>query len=747
MKKLKTLILCILIIILTALMAVPAFAYVPSGRRSLTAVSTLFSGEIIQWDFEYRDSFFEHRPEEYDHMLARASLGMAISSYRNNAIEELPKDVWIEQYMSQAGFTNLRSEGYDKTPGAHTVSSMIGSKQIGKSTLIAVVPCGGGYKDEWLSNFTVGTGRRHEGFEEAALLVEGRIIDYIKDYGVNGDIKLWVSGYSRGAAVANIVEADMTEIGMFQAVYGYNFATPRTTKTSGDYKNIFNIMGKYDPVPMIPFAEWGYQRYGIDLFTPAMEMDSFYFEKTVGADKVSRELLGRKFTNNPEINGQLHMLLEYLLQILPTDEDYREHLEEALKEAWVAGSFNRLLEIIEEAVSNMKYLNAEQQTEADAMLNYLDNVVMAYLKGNRQREKDGYWDSSDDLGTNLIREHNPSTYIEWMYSSDDPKDIFTDSLTSKKVIFTGKASVEIYGADGYIETVEENGEITRKVPDGEAVAAPSRRIYAVHKGSQAIISLPGDMTYQLIIHATKDDTLGYMVSTYSTNQLSADTTKLISFSAKKGDCFILTVNPKAAYPVLTDGNGNRVASWPSSIKYTPAMILQLENLNVFHISIGSMIGLLAGTFAFLFLTIIVVTIVSIVHTITCRRRGRPYSKYTVIVPHLLLVLLFFLMGELTGYLLSAFSIVAAIYTTIGSLILTLMAIRGSVRYRNKRNTIIWGTLLILTVAIFFLFYFTGFGSVSVLQFIVMGLYFTLGSIAAIYTFPHEGKRYWKREKT
>lgn len=728
-------------------MAVPAFAADSSGRLILTGTCTLFSEEVIQWDFEYRDSFFDHRPEEYDHMLARASLGMAISSFRNNVQEDKPKDAWITSYLTQAGFSNLRSESYDITPGEHTIASMIASKKIGKCTVIAVAPSGGGYKNEWLSNFTVGTGKRHQGFEEAALIVEGRLFDYIADYGIEGDVKLWIAGFSRGAAVADIVEADMSKLGIFKAIYGYNFATPRNTKEKGNYKNIFNIMGKYDPVPMIPFAEWGYERYGEELFTPAMEMDSFYFDKTVGADKIARKLVNRKFTNNPEINGQLHMLMEYLLQILPTDQAYHEHFEESLKAAWVAGSFDQVLEIVAEAVGNMKYLNAEQQTEANAMLNYLDNMVMAYLKGNSQREKDGYWEAEENLASNIIREHNPSTYIEWMYSSDDPKDIFTGSLISKKIIITGDASVEVYGEDGYIETIGSNGQIIYADHRHGDETDNGRKIYAVHKGSQSIISLPGDMTYKLNIRAMKDDTLGYIQSTYSTSKLSTANTKLLNFKAKKGDEYILTVNPKNAYPQLTDMKGKKVSCWPSSIVYTPAMMLQLENLNVFNISIGSMIAILVGAFAFLFLTIIVVVIISFIHAITCRKRGRPYSKYSVIVPHLLLVLLFFLMGELTGYLLSALSIVAAVYATIGSLILTLLAIRGSIRHHYKRNTIIWITLLILTVAIFFLFYYTGFGAVNDVQFIVMGLYFTAGSIAAIYTFPHEGKRYWKREKT
>ncbi len=732
-----------MVFVLTALLAVPAFA-APSGTLHLQATTTLFSGDVIHWEFEFSDSFFDQKPSEYNHFLARASLGLAVSAYRNNVYPEQPKDIWVNEYLTQAGFTDLRSEGYDQEPGEHTISTMIGKKKIGQSTVIVVVPCGGGYQNEWLSNFTVGTGERHEGFNEAALQVEDRLFQYIEDYAIEGNVKLWTAGYSRAAAVSNIVAADMTDTGMFKAVYSYNFATPRTTKNKGNYNNIFNILGKYDPVTMIPFADWGYERYGVELYTPAQEMDSYYYEKTVVADEVSKKMMGKKFTNNPEINGQLHMLMEYLLQILPTDTDYDVNLEESLKGAWVSDSVNKLLEIIAEAVRNMKFLNGEQQTEAKAMLNFLDNVVMAYMKGTDKREKDGYWDGSVDTGTNIIREHNPSTYIEWMFSSDNPKEIFTGSNVSKQVIITGAASVEIYGEDGFIETIDRDGDISYKVPKGESLADKSRKIYAVRKGSQTIITLPGDMLYRLKIHSPKDESMDYMVATYSTEKLTPDTTKLISFSAKKDKVYWLEIYPMIDYPILSDEQGGPIKGWASSFEYTPAMMFQLENLNVFHVSIGATAGILAGSFVFLLLTILVVILVCIIHFITCRRRGKPYSKYYVIVPHLMLILLFFLMSEISGYLLSAVSIVGAIYITIGNLIMTLLAVRGSIRHRCKRNTIIWISLLILTVAGFFLFRYTGVGAITTAQFIAMGCYFLLGSFAAVYTFPHEGKHFNKK---
>jgi hypothetical protein len=43
-------------------------------------------------------------------------------------------------------------------------------------------------------------------------------------------VKLWITGYSRAGAVSNITDADMTDAGLFDAIYAYTFATILTTR-------------------------------------------------------------------------------------------------------------------------------------------------------------------------------------------------------------------------------------------------------------------------------------------------------------------------------------------------------------------------------------------------------------------------------------------------------------------------------------------------------------------------------------
>lgn len=195
---------------------------------------------------------------------------------------------------------------------------------------------GAGYKDEWMSNFSIANKFRTGGFNDAARKVEMRLFDYITNSDITGDIRLWTFGFSRSAAVANIVAADATLSKVFKAVYGYSVATPRTTRSvqAKDVDNIFNAIGAFDPVPKLPFPEWGYERYGVDLFTPAQETDSLFAEKKLNADRVSQSTVGVPYYNNPQINRQLHTLIDYVLFFISSAESYEQTFQGGILDIW-----------------------------------------------------------------------------------------------------------------------------------------------------------------------------------------------------------------------------------------------------------------------------------------------------------------------------------------------------------------------------------------------------------------------------
>ena len=78
-----------------------------------------------------------------------------------------------------------------------------------------------------------------------------------------------VTGHSRGAAVANLLGAELTERYGAENVFVYTFATPRTVREGGEaYGNIFNVINPADIVTYLPFPQWGFGRNGADILLP-----------------------------------------------------------------------------------------------------------------------------------------------------------------------------------------------------------------------------------------------------------------------------------------------------------------------------------------------------------------------------------------------------------------------------------------------------------------------------------------------
>ena len=237
---------------------------------------------------DFLDYPFWQPATEYDGNLALMSLYMALCSARDLMRDEDPMTFDpaqnAETYLLSAGFTDLRKDDYSKETSIYTISTAMGSRRMEHEgeepfTLIAVCVCGGGYKNEWQSNMTAGNGDLHEGFRSASDLVIDRIAGYIATRCITGRIKIWISGFSRAAAVANLTAGRLTHAGTFpkEDVYAYTYATPAAVLNppeTGD-ENIYNIICPTDPVPQVMPADWGYGRYGKDLFLSVPEFSTF----------------------------------------------------------------------------------------------------------------------------------------------------------------------------------------------------------------------------------------------------------------------------------------------------------------------------------------------------------------------------------------------------------------------------------------------------------------------------------------
>ena len=165
----------------------------------------------------YSDEIFFRSTYEYHHLLARQSCGLAVAAFNASENEDEENQPGaLPDYFNNIGFGTVRYDDYDKETSMFTVGSAIAAKNIffgeEKARVIAVAIRGDKYENEWQSNFTLGDEERHKGFGQAASLVLDRVLSYYTTYPSILPTKFWITGFSRAAAIANLVAAGLGHI-------------------------------------------------------------------------------------------------------------------------------------------------------------------------------------------------------------------------------------------------------------------------------------------------------------------------------------------------------------------------------------------------------------------------------------------------------------------------------------------------------------------------------------------------------
>lgn len=237
--------------------------------------------KTAKYIYDYDENWFFTPSTTYQHGLTKMSIRGAVAGYGvmddPHSIDTNIKYLMVETDKNSLEFTNYESSYPD--PKTNTIGYAISSKNIKNSagktgSLLMVTVRGGGYMDEWGGNFDLGTKDEHQGFNEAALQVRDGIKKYVEKYKdkLPYELKVWISGYSRGAATTNRV-AKMLDDGAVEGltrdnIYAFCFECPQnTTKTqsyveSDKYKNIVSIVNSVDLVPKVAMSGFEFKRYG-----------------------------------------------------------------------------------------------------------------------------------------------------------------------------------------------------------------------------------------------------------------------------------------------------------------------------------------------------------------------------------------------------------------------------------------------------------------------------------------------------
>ena len=256
--------LCMVLITVLAAACVPAAGAgeEPDLITGSFVMQPPIDGDPVTDTYYYSDSYFDASGAVYNDHLSTMSAALAFSI---SGTSDTPDEAF-GTLLRDIGFTDIDTWDMDHT-AADSMGTVIGSKSLGDTVLIAVVLRGDGYTSEWVSNLTAGAGGDPEGFAASAGLAEQRIAEYLSDHGI-ASAKYWITGYSRAGGVANLVGRDINaDPDAFKTtaddIYVYTFAAPNCSADGTVYDNIYNVADCRDLIPYVYPAGWSIGRSGV----------------------------------------------------------------------------------------------------------------------------------------------------------------------------------------------------------------------------------------------------------------------------------------------------------------------------------------------------------------------------------------------------------------------------------------------------------------------------------------------------
>ena len=295
-KRIISLLLCLVLIV----SLVPAAAAADTGdARTVTVRYASGHGENdhdYEATFTYSDELFTKSGYTHRQDLAEMSLGLAFAAFSSKDSQ------YSDNYATgnrnfvsmakQCGFENIQSNKWMFQPAeTDSIGINCASKTIrdngGSYKLIAVGVSGNNYHAEWGGNVRLDATGEHKGFALGRDQALDYLRSYIADTGISGRVKIWIAGYSRSAAVANMVSGALDNgYSLGEGVslsphdlYCYCYEPPMgTTKNQVQgrlYDNIQNIVNANDVVTYVPFDSWDFARYGVDHVVPTKGDDNY----------------------------------------------------------------------------------------------------------------------------------------------------------------------------------------------------------------------------------------------------------------------------------------------------------------------------------------------------------------------------------------------------------------------------------------------------------------------------------------
>jgi hypothetical protein len=464
--------------------------------------------KTLSYSTEWNIDFFQRQSSVMNMSLARASMALSAAAYDSKPSLNRT-DGELKKSLTGIGFDTFKSINYNP-PHSQNHSDHVGAvfaqqrnvNLNGYNYTLVVAVLRGTTSGEWHSNFNVADATKgqanvdHEGFATAAREIERDLIAYLESLPNGTNVKLWITGHSRGAAIANIIGNDFS-YGQYSAtnynysnrillnrtnIFTYTFATPSvTTATASVNKgnNIFNFVNMEDFVPAVPLKEWGYGRSGTTYLLPPI----------VTATNSYGTQLQRMFNSFKEITG-----INYFVFYKNGYADVKK-LSNYIYDA--APSVREIYSGILTTRSFFKNL-AGYLVKGETVGGYLNAAGSLFISNLKQKDILAFMQANSEV---ISFAHTPETYISWL----DNLDASLLNSMQKMLIAQYKCPVDlkIYDSNGILVGEVINNSINTTIADA---------VHIVVEGDEKTVYLSGEDNYRIEIIGSDSGTMDYYVS-------------------------------------------------------------------------------------------------------------------------------------------------------------------------------------------------------------------------------------------
>jgi len=228
------------------------------------------AGTTIKDSYYYSDGWFETNPETENKELALASMQLTAAAVSNDA-DGMGAKFLKDMGFDKVGFSDFESKDPDDFNYTYGIRELESGDRIVAVAIQSTSADPAVKAKGWRQNFMVNDpdagdpAGEHYAFAKAA----DSKLDEIAALGDGSDgaVKYWITGQSRGGAIANILAKRLGDkfAGTGNSVYAYTFEAPATVDDASaggrDYNFIHNYACSDDLVTKVP--AWGMTLYGI----------------------------------------------------------------------------------------------------------------------------------------------------------------------------------------------------------------------------------------------------------------------------------------------------------------------------------------------------------------------------------------------------------------------------------------------------------------------------------------------------